>query len=234
MPHPPPRTPSWLSGHHPESLTGVSPTPTRSFVPRQRHSASQERGRQRNRAHTQGHPGRKLGSLGSQGEKGTNAGLVPSPVPQPCLPSLRWRPWPPEVTLKRPSPPLGSTPSPPGSPESQCQGSAVYSGPGVGGSAIHHDTPRRAPGEEQQGLGLLGCLPSPQEPGRPGATPSTRGGGPSWLRPVQPACPTPPAGPQGTTCPTHGRPADGKGRTGGQGRAVNSGQHPRACQPSRW
>ena len=42
-------------------------------------------------------------------------------------------------------------------------------------------------------------------------------GGPSWghwLRPVQPACPTPPDGPQGTMYPTHRRLADGKERTG--------------------
>ena len=87
--------------------------------------------------------------------------------------------------MNRPSPPLDSTPSPPGSPESQCQGSAIYSGPGVGGSAIHHDTPRRAPGEEQQGLGLLGrpvrksrAIPGPR-PARgagvpPGSDPSSQ------------------------------------------------------------
>lgn len=103
----------------------------------------------------------------------------------------------------------------------------------MGVSATHHDTPPRSTRQGAVRAGPAGA-PSPQEAGCPGATPSRRGGAPSWLRPVQPACPTPPARPRGTMCPTHGSPADGKERTGEKPRRAHlSSRKGREGSPGR-
>lgn len=126
-----------------------------------------------------------------------------------------------------------------------------------GGGECH--PPRHPPRSTRQGAARAGPAgaPSPQEAGRPGATPSTRGWAPSWLRPVQPAFPPHLPGHGAPRAPRMGarlmaRKEQGRSLAGhtsaaekaerapqgerqrGQGRAMNGSQPSRACQPTCW